>query len=555
MSVESDLNAQSQYSVSEATSQGNAVASIAAGVKTSAEVKAEFDYYYQFVPPRFPKSIGEAKDWGVSSLEKYAKQNGKQWGHDVIEKVASAYGYNGYIPSDIPHSAKEAETALINMGCTAAALELGVDPKLAVVTVDAVIDGHLDSEDCESIGKTAGAVAGAAICQAYGIPAPIGAFLGGELGGAIGSGVAKIFGLSSRAYKKWLDEQKKIVAQIHAAAEDQCRQIREGYWTNFDTYVVELERLWEELEMKAGYKFQMRWFDRTVGQGLPQFIEQQPKLYPAGFLSDLVCPTVCEDGWTMRSGSTPYLTSKEVMDNPKLALALSAKCRQHYIHNPKMPVMHRGALKFDPKYPDPKIQDLCGRDCLAEFGCLYPDLSPYVKSYPTDASLYGSTRRVVAAYRTLGFDWLPPINGPLLRSWGFKQTGNASTDYAQMMQLISAHQSDYRRTYCDLPEATMKEIKDKKYRQMWMNWLQTSLAMEQRRIAQLNSASVKLAGDLTSTAAMVAAQASLADAKARTSAVRSLTGTDTTISNRSKLVNNGTLAGGLGVLGYSFWSR
>jgi hypothetical protein len=535
VTVESDLSAQSQYSVNEANSQSGAVASVTASVKTAGEVKAEFDYYVQFAPKRFPKSVHEATSWGVSSLEKYAKQNGKQWGHDVIEKVASAYGYNGYIPSDLPHSAKEAETALVNIGCSAAAMELGVDPKLAVVTVDAIMDGKLDSNDCEAIGKTAGAIAGAAICQAYGIPAPIGAFLGGEIGGFVGGEVAKIFGLSDRAYKKWLAEQKRIVAQLQAAAEQQCHVIREGYWQSFDTYVVALEQLWEELELKTGHKFQMRWFDRALGQGLLPFVEQQPKLYPPGFLSDQICATVCEDGWTARSGTAPYLTSKEVMANPQLMLGLSSKCREHYIHNPQMNALRRFALKKDPKIPDPKMQDMCGRDCLAQFGCLYPDLEPYVKYAPSDPGLYSSTRRAVAAYRALGFVWKPPP------PYSYEPSRPAD---------------ESRQTYCQFPAATSKEIKDKKYRALWTSWLATLVNAEQLRIAQLNSVSVKLAGDLTTTAAMVAAQVSLSDAKTRAAAVKSLTGTDVTaLSGRNSLVNNGALAGGLGVLGYSFWSR
>lgn len=541
MTTEADLQAEVTASSKDASSKQGATAGIVSSVKTAAEVTAEFRYYAQYAPKRFPKNIDEGATWAKSSLEKYAKDNGKKWGAQAIAKVASAYGYEGYVPSEIPTNEKEAADALVNIACVAASSELGVDPRIAKVTVEAVLDGKLDKTDCESIGATAGSIAGAAICQMYGIPAPIGAFLGGEIGGWVGGEIADIFGASDAARKEWLDKQRRIVADIRARAEDQCALIRVGYWNTFDAYVRQAEQTWENLELRAGARFDLRWFGRTPTPNFMQYVQQQPALY-ANRTGRASCNVTCQDGYVIKTTTAPYLMSASTAE----LLQFRSTCRTHLAERvaKKFHISIKAATGLLAGMPDPK--DTCGIDCVADYGCLYPDMTPYAK-YPASVGGLNSGQRVSAAYYALGYEWLPPLTGALMRSWG-------ATDYKSAIAAVSAHAGQYRNTVCTLPEASARAVSDTKYRKLWVEWLNRMLKLEADKIDALSGASVRLFGDLTQTAAMVAVQKQLSDSKTR-AALKGLSGTDPSIARASSWVNNGALAAGLGWLAYNARSR
>lgn len=551
MSAEDDLNAAQAYSASEANASGSAMASISASVSTAGQVKAKFDYYASFAPksPSLKqiwdgKSVKLGTEWAAKTLENYGKAHAKEWTADAIKQVASAYGYEGFVPDQIPTNMHEAAVALADVGSAAFAAETGINPKLAEVTVEAVIDGKLDTEDCEAIGSTAGAIAGAALCQTFGIPAPIGAFLGGEIGGFVGKEVADIFGLSSRAYKKWLDEQRKIAAKQLADANDNCHKVRDGYWQTFDASVLAMEQRWEELELKLGARFGVRFFGKApIGVG--NYIDQHADYPFMSFLGPRTCGATCPDGASVRdlgpAGGLSKLSSADVY-------ALQVACRKEMAYNASLPVGTRAAMLTAIKLGSntaPAVVETCTHDCLADFGCPYPDLLGSTKYAPGASGLLNSPARVCAAYRALGFIWLPTV-GQVAPSWGFKQSGNPTADAATLLKLMQAHPSDYRNTICDLPAATLAELKNKKKHQLWLNWLNAMISLEVRKIQGLNAATTRLAGDLAQTAATIAVQQKLADANTRR-ALRGL-GALPSGTTLSSIVNNGALIGGLGWL-------
>jgi hypothetical protein len=554
MSSDDDLKAAATYSAQDADATGSAAATIYGTVKTGAEVKAKFDYYKSFAPYPLPKNptLADGAKWSAGALENYAKANGKTWvkeaGGTLIQNVATAYGYSGYIPSEIPTNEKEAADALVNIGCAAIGDYTGINPKIAEVTVEALMDGKLDKNDCESIGATAGSIAGAAICQMYGIPAPIGAFLGGEIGGFIGGEVADIFGFSKRAHDEWLKKQKELAVRELSSAEAACAQIREGYWTTFDAYVLATERRWEDLEVKVGYKFDVRFFGQSPS-AIANYIDQHPGSYAwQSRLGPRACAVTCPDGIIVKqSGATEILGKLSAADY----YALQQQCRLKMIADTKLPPIQRAAYKIDPKFV-PNIYEPCTHECLADYGCPYPDLNSFVTHYPKFPELLSSTQRVCAAYRALGFVWQAPIGPELFRSWGVVRTGNNNADFAAMAKAITAHAGEYRNTTCLLPPATMDEIKSKKRHAAWLSWLNTMLSIESKKVSHLNTASVRLIGDLAKTAAMVKVQQQFSDANVR----KSLKGADgISTTSASSWVNNGALVAGLGWLAYNSRSR
>ena len=403
MSLDTDLQAAGSSYAQEARQQNQYAASITASVSPAKDVEAQFNYFKNYARNlKFPKTLDEGKNWAKDALTNYAKANAKQWGAEAIEKVASAYGLEGYVPDEIPTNEKEAAKALVDIACTAAASELGVDPRIAEVTVEAVIDGDLDKKDAEAIGSLAGSIAGAALCQTFGIPAPIGAFLGGELGGVVGGAIADIFGASDAEHEKWLREQREAVRKIRAGAMAQCQKVREGYWKTFDAYVLAAEKSWEDMELQAGYLFDVRWFGRTPTPQFMQFVQQQQSKY-GNRLGPQSCDTLCSDGTILKTSASPYmmgLSSQQVDALTQQCRALIAKSSNTQA---KLALVSSGA-----GVP----RDSCGVDCLADYGCLYPDMSAYAQ-YPSAAGLLGSTKRVCSAYYALGFQWRPrPRAGP-----------------------------------------------------------------------------------------------------------------------------------------------
>lgn len=178
------------------------------------------------------------------------------------------------LPSSLPQNAAQLKQAAVDIACTGVMMATGVNPALAAVTVECLLDGKLDAKDCESIGTTAGAIAGAVIGQAVGIPAPIGAFIGGLAGGMVGGTIAQIFGLvdpqdAVRALEAAFNSFRDATI---AEAQKICFSSRSAYWDAFDNVLAAIELQWEVAEVRIGWRFGLRWFGqekRLLGGAMP----------------------------------------------------------------------------------------------------------------------------------------------------------------------------------------------------------------------------------------------------------------------------------------------
>jgi hypothetical protein len=522
-----DAEAKAEATSAGATNNQTAADNLVAGGTTAAQAKAYYDRYKRYIPKTTKadfKDFKSATKWGERALANYAKGEAKEWTSEVINKTASNYGLQGCIPDHLPKNKKEAAHEFVELAAAGGCAAAGIDPRLGVATANALYDGHLDTNDCKAIGGVAGAVAGAAACQTFGIPAPIGAFVGGELGKLAGGAVASIFGLGDDEYKKWLKKQKEIVKKIELEAEQVCYSIRKGYWDIFDKLIIEAELKWETLELSVGAKFDLRWFDPT-----PAFYEWIQQQYTTGsahnqgyktYVDGPLCETRC-DSTVIATGTKPYITSHS--DEQLRALLKKSNC----------PVKAGAAAA-----------DMCSYGCSFTFGCLYPRFANWKKEHiPTSARLYGSTQRVIDAYLAHGIEWLPPPSKPGM--FGIKLPGPGE-----------------RRVFCDYPSATKKDIKDKKgkYRQIWIDHLNELIQIEQRRIKNLQTVQVRVISDLIKTASTVAAQKKMieiaAQQKAEQAAFIKRAAPKIIVAPgeiKQSIVNTGALVGGGALLGYGLW--
>lgn len=253
----------------------------------AAAVSAQYNKYKKYLDaiPNFHPSDLQDPEKCVQLLKlaliNYARDNGIPTNTVEAKRDLEAYALSiasGYIgvplPSSLPENATQLKQAAVDLACTAVMMETGIDPKLAVVTVECLLDGKLDASDCVAIGTCAGAIAGAVIGQAIGIPAPIGAFIGGKVGGMVGGTFAEIFGLVDpqeevRALQAAFDSFRDATI---AEAQKICYSSRSAYWDAFDNVLAATELQWETAEVKLGWRFGMRWFGqekRLHGGAMP----------------------------------------------------------------------------------------------------------------------------------------------------------------------------------------------------------------------------------------------------------------------------------------------
>lgn len=246
---------------------------------TTAAVISQYDKYSSYLEavPGFNVSDIQDPDKCVQVMKQallnYAADNGipvttAQAKADLESYALSiAQGYLGVpLPSSIPENASELKKACIDLSCTWVAMQTGIDPKLFIVTVESLSDGKLDDKDCVAIGTMAGSVAGAAICEALGIPAPIGAFIGGKAGAMIGGTVAQIFGLSDpqAAITQMQKDFNNLARQSISDAQVTCGVLRSAYWDTFDNLLIAMELQWEAMEVQIGWKFRIRWYGPEI---------------------------------------------------------------------------------------------------------------------------------------------------------------------------------------------------------------------------------------------------------------------------------------------------
>lgn len=241
----------------------------------SAAVAAQYNKYAGYltaIPGFKPGDLtdpAKAAALMQKALILYAQENGIPTNTEEAKKALASYalsiaqGYIGVpIPSGLPTNVAELKQVCIDMAATAVVMQTGVDPKLLTVTAECLLDGKLSAEDCKAIGTCAGAIAGAALAQSFGIPAPIGAFIGGKVGAMVGETFAQIFGLvdPQEAVRKMQAAFDSFAEATLAEAQAACMRVRSAYWDTFDNMLLATELQWETSELDVGWKFGIRWY-------------------------------------------------------------------------------------------------------------------------------------------------------------------------------------------------------------------------------------------------------------------------------------------------------
>lgn len=200
-----------------------------------------------------PTTTAAAKAEAEQMLEAYA-----------LKVASGAVGIDLSQFSPLPTNARALEKAVVSLAVTAVIMQTGIDPKLVTVTAECLMDGKLSYNDCEAIGKCAGAIAGAIVGQAFGIPAPIGAFVGGLVGGMAGGTVGEIFGMGGDNQQAAFDRVVNAFNDWNNAtldaAQKLCTSALTVYWDTFDDMLAQNELRWQMAEVQIGWKFGARWF-------------------------------------------------------------------------------------------------------------------------------------------------------------------------------------------------------------------------------------------------------------------------------------------------------
>ncbi len=246
---------------------------------TAGAIAAQYDKYAGYLKqiPNFnPADLQDpSKVVGLmqQALLIYARENGIPTNTKEAKEALEAYALKiasselGVpLPSNLPTNVAELKQACVDMACTAVMMQSGVDPRLVTVTVDCLLDGKLSGQDCETIGKCAGSIAGAQVAMSLGIPAPIGGFIGGLAGTMVGGTVAEILGLADpQDFVRALEKQEHDLENaVLEKAQVICSGTRSMYWDAFDSLIYGTELQWRTVEAQIGWKFQIRWFGQTT---------------------------------------------------------------------------------------------------------------------------------------------------------------------------------------------------------------------------------------------------------------------------------------------------
>ena len=213
-------------------------------------------------------STADAEHFAVESVRSWARQQGIPLSEQDI--VSAARGYvedetGVHIPEDVTW--QSARQAAIDAACIAAQTALGIDPRIGVVTYEALTSGNLDTATCEAVGSVVGAVVVGAALQAFGIPAPIGAWLGANFGGMIGGTVAAIFGLTAAERRERRDRIRRELCQAYRdwnqQLADSCDEAQALYQQRYDQYIQQIATTWQSLEDDLGDWMYLKWFEKA----------------------------------------------------------------------------------------------------------------------------------------------------------------------------------------------------------------------------------------------------------------------------------------------------
>jgi len=163
---------------------------------------------------------------------------GAAWSLELGKTFAESYG--------IPLSTKGVALAAARIACT----YVGVSPGLVDVVDSVFGDGKLTAEDAENLAVAAACVAGAAIAQAFGIPAPLGALAASLITDGFVGMFKNIFGPSESekqraAWRKAERARQARMAECMSAGLDAWASYNE-YW---DTVIGNLSAMLDSAEM------------------------------------------------------------------------------------------------------------------------------------------------------------------------------------------------------------------------------------------------------------------------------------------------------------------
>ncbi len=342
---------------------------------TAGAIEAQYERYAGYLKqiPNFNPADLQDPEKAVKLMQQalliYARENGiptnTKEAEQALEKYALQVASSELgipLPDHLPTNATMLKQACVDLACTSVMMQTGVDPRLATVTVECLLDGKLSGQDCETIGACAGSIAGAQIAMSLGIPAPIGGFIGKLAGTMVGGTVAEILGLADP--QDFVRELQRQEADLERAVLEQaqaiCSSTRSMYWDAFDAQIFGTELQWRTLESKIGWKFQLRWFGQQV--------DTAPRSSP--FIRSYV------------PGSQSYTGAI----NPATRASIKLKNINYDTYDDK------GNLKVTPLWW-----------CQFDFGC----------PYPSSGSIPGAgpLTRDAEAFLARGARWIPPGTG------------------------------------------------------------------------------------------------------------------------------------------------
>lgn len=216
---------------------------------TREELSAAFADSLRLSPGPIPKEEGSARNWSEETIRATAADLGIEITQDEI---------NNILAGDMTSSSAALISKAVSVSAAQAGAELGIDPALAGVTIDALMDGKLTPSELENIAAATGAVIGAAVAF------PVGATIGGAIGQFIGGAVASYIGLgqpSDEERARWAREYAEHFNQIHEAAVSRCTEIRSMYWREFDLVYSGLIDKLGAFEGDLGLTIDLKWFD------------------------------------------------------------------------------------------------------------------------------------------------------------------------------------------------------------------------------------------------------------------------------------------------------
>jgi hypothetical protein len=244
------------------------------GAPTRADVDAyvsEIETYVPDVPIDWEDlTPDEARAWVEEGLSNWARINNIELSEEGLRAAAEGYAreqVEAELGYPLPDSYDEALDVALEMAVTAACNAAGIDPRLGFVTYEALSDGDFDEADCIAIGRVTGSIAGAAIGQMFGIPAPIGSFVGGIIGGAVGRWFADSFHIGEDPRPAIWEARREALEEWFLQAWTACRGIRANINHNHEMWANQLIKDWTRAELEIGVQFDLRWFGVRSGPG------------------------------------------------------------------------------------------------------------------------------------------------------------------------------------------------------------------------------------------------------------------------------------------------